>query len=68
MLCSKYGIDNEEAYKRGKHTWQAGHGGTHSCKIYKPLRDAGAYKSLVWATAPNPFNADFICGYASFRR
>ena len=20
-----------------KHTWQAGHGGTHSCKIYKPL-------------------------------
>ena len=35
MLCSKYGIDNEEAYKRGKHTWQAGHGGTHSCKIYR---------------------------------
>ena len=20
-----------------KHTWQAGHGGTHPCKIYKPL-------------------------------
>lgn len=40
--------------KRGKHTWQAGHGDTHSCKIYKLLRHAGAYKSLVWATAPNP--------------
>ena len=25
---------------------------------YKPLRDAGAYKSLVWETSPNPFNTD----------
>lgn len=23
--------------EREKHTWQAMHGGTHSCKIYKPL-------------------------------
>ena len=53
---------------QGKHTWQAGHGGTHSCKNLYASAEAEAYKSLVWETSPNPFNTDFICGYVSFRR
>ena len=33
LLSISFSLEREIA----KHTWQAGHGGTHSCKIYKPL-------------------------------
>ena len=41
------------------------HGGTHSCKIYKPLPQQGLINRLSGIKSSNPFDTDSICDYAS---